>query len=315
MRELFAQVEKIATATLSVLILGETGVGKEVIAERLHSCSGRKGRLVAINCAALPESLLESELFGHEKGAFTGAVQGKEGLFESADGGTLFLDEVGELPPGTQAKLLRVLEDRKVMRVGSRTAKSLDVRFVSATNRTLGDGEPGFRGDLYYRLCGITLEVPPLRERALDIVPLAQRFVTQGARALGKDPPPRLSREVLARLEAHSWPGNIRELRNVAERAVLLCDGPSIELSHLPPRFGAAAVSADAGVAAEASMSAADPRVLLLTELDRLERARVVDALSRCAGNQTQAAALLGISRRTLVARLGDYGLPRPRKR
>ena len=326
MRALFAQIERIAPAPISVLILGETGAGKEVIAEHIHRTSGRRGRFLALNCAALPENLLESELFGHEKGAFTGALATKEGLFESADGGTVFLDEVGELPPATQVKLLRVLEDRSVMRVGGRSARTIDVRFVSATNRDVEQDVAhggAFRQDLYFRLNGITLNVPPLRERRADIAPLAAAFAAASSAATGRNTTPELSAEALRVLEGYEWPGNIRELRNLIERAVLLCDGPLIEPSHFPSKLSARDASTrdastrdpSAPAALDAGAQPADPRARLLSELERVERERIVDALARCAGNQTQAAELLGISRRTLLTRLETYDLPRPRKR
>jgi two-component system response regulator AtoC len=304
---IFAQVDRVAHGPISVLILGETGVGKEVVAEEIHRRSGRRGRFVPLNCAALTESLLESELFGYEKGAFTGAQRSKEGLFEAADGGTLFLDEVGELPLSTQVKLLRVLEDRKVQRVGATSARSIDVRFIAATNRDVeAESERGnFRQDLYFRLNGITLTVPPLRERRADLAALAEQFIASSCRALQRSAVPRVSDEALAVLGAYHWPGNIRELRNVIERAVLLCEGETLLATHLPPKL----------TSVPPPSSASDPRTRLLLEIEQLERERVRDALARCGGNQTQAAELLGISRRTLVTRLSLYSLPRPRKR
>jgi DNA-binding NtrC family response regulator len=309
MQALHDQVERIARGPISVLILGETGVGKEVLAERIHQRSGRGGRFVPINCAALTESLLESELFGHEKGAFTGAIATKQGLFETAHGGTLFLDEVGELPLATQVKLLRVLEERKVLRVGGREARSVDVRFISATHRDVEhEAEQGrFRSDLYYRLNGITLSVPPLRERSADIAELARQFIAASSGGLQRRQPPRLSSAALEALLAYAWPGNIRELRNVIERAVLLCDGDEIGVAQLPSKM--------TSVAAKVESPEADPRARLLQQIEDVERARVKDALARCGGNQTQAAELLGISRRTLLTRLDQYDLPRPRKR
>jgi two-component system, NtrC family, response regulator AtoC len=311
MRGVVAQAERAAASPFSMLLLGETGVGKEVIAEHVHRCSRRKGRFVPLNCAALTESLLESELFGYEKGAFTGAVRSKEGLFEAAEGGTLFLDEVGELPITVQAKLLRVLEARQVLRVGGREARSIDVRFVSATNRDLeaAVSQGSFRQDLYFRLNGFSLHIPPLRERLDDIAPLARRFVALAAEALQRAPAPALDGEALGALRSYGWPGNIRELRNVIERAVLLCDGDRLTAEHFPfkPR--------GAGAESPSAEQSADPRARLMQEIERAERARIMEALERCGHNQTQAAALLGISRRTLVTRLGLYDLPRPRKR
>jgi two-component system, NtrC family, response regulator AtoC len=312
MRALYALAEKVATSGLTVLILGETGVGKEVLAETIHRRSPRaQAPFLRLNCAALSESLLESELFGHEAGAFTGALRAKAGLLQSAEGGTVFLDEVGELPPGFQVKLLRVLEDRKVTRVGGLKPFKLDVRFVAATNRNLeAEIKKGtFRQDLFFRLNGMTLVVPPLRERRSEIRDLARTFATRAAEQLGR-PAPALSAAGLARLERHPWPGNIRELRNVIERAVVLCAGSTLTDEHLS---GLGESTAPPGSsAATATLDEAGP---LRGEIEALERQRILDMLARCGGNQTEAARQLGISRRTLVSRLGDYGVPRPRKR
>jgi two-component system response regulator AtoC len=309
MMALYDQVERAARGSISVLILGETGVGKEVMAEEIHRRSGRSGRFLALNCAALSENLLESELFGHEKGSFTGAASAREGLIEAAEGGTLFLDEVGELPASVQVKLLRVLEERKVLRVGGRMARSIDIRLLSATNRDLElEVERGqFRSDLYYRLNGFAVTVPALRERRGDIEPLACRFIERASRSLGRADVPRLSAPVLAIFVAYAWPGNIRELRNVVERAVLLCDGHELLPAHLPGKLTSASSRPPSVVA--------DPRERLLREIEDVERRRIVEALARSGGNQTQAAELLGISRRTLVTRLGAFDLPRPRRR
>jgi len=317
MRALLRQVEQVARGTISVLILGETGVGKEMVAELVHRASRRPGKFVAVNCAALPESLLESELFGHERGAFTGAQTSKEGLFESAHGGTLFLDEVGDMPRATQVKLLRVLETKSVTRVGGRAPRAIDVRFVSATNRDVerdASDEGTFRKDLYFRLNGVPLRVPALRERRSDIEALAEHFVTLHSRALGLLRVPELSAAARALLLRHDWPGNIRELRNVIERALLTCEGSRIEPEHLLVR------PLDERVPGRAHKpSTSDPeldaRARLMNELSEMEKQRIVDALARCAGNQTLAAELLGISRRTLVTRLHAYDLPRPRRR
>jgi len=238
-------IGRIAASTISVLILGETGVGKEVLAEMVHRRSPRSSKpFLRLNCAALSDSLLESELFGHERGAFTGAVAQKRGLLETADGGTVFLDEVGEMPLATQVKLLRVIEERLVTRVGGISPKSLDVRFVAATNRDL-EAEVArgtFRQDLFFRLNGISIVVPPLRERKEEIEKLAQSFIAVASR--DRPHPPRLSRDTLARLVAYSWPGNIRELRNVIERAVLLAGDGEIAPRHLPLEKMSAPVTA-----------------------------------------------------------------------
>jgi two-component system, NtrC family, response regulator AtoC len=299
-------LERVAPSSLSVLILGETGAGKEVVAETLHRLSTRAGKpFVRLSCAALSESLLESELFGHERGAFTGAQQSKPGLLETAEGGTLFLDEIGELPPSMQSKLLRVVEERKVLRVGGLAPRAIDIRLVSATNRDLeAECATGrFRHDLYFRLNGISVVVPPLRERVGEIARLARGFIAQVCEKWRRPFEPALTNAVLAQLQAYVWPGNIRELRNVMERAVILAgDGP-IEPRHLPFEKMAPAATARA-----VEPPAAAPRP------PSEEFQRIIDALRRSAGNQTAAAALLGISRRTLLHRLDEYGLPRPCK-
>lgn len=306
MKTVFDQLVRAARGPISVLILGETGVGKELLAEAVHQHSGRSGKFVALNCAALNEHLLESELFGHEKGAFTGAIATKEGLLETAHGGTLFLDEVGELPIATQVKLLRVLEERKVLRVGGRTAKPIDIRLVAATHRDLEAAidEGSFRADLFYRLNGIALNVPPLRDRTADIEPLAQHFLERAAREGGLARVPRVSEPVRRVLHGYHWPGNIRELRNVLERAVLLCDGDELTLAHLPPKLAQPVAAEPEG---------GDELERLSRKMEEVERKRIADALTKCGGNQTQAAELLGVSRRTLVTRLAQYELPRPR--
>ena len=363
MAEIDQLVERIAASTINVLILGETGVGKELVAERVHQLSPRaKKPFLGLNGAALSESLLESELFGHERGAFTGAVQAKQGLLETADGGTVFLDEVGELPMSIQVKLLRVLETRKVTRVGSLKQKAIDVRFVAATNRDLeAEVQRGtFRQDLFFRLNGISLMVPPLRDRVSEIKGLANTFIADACRKFGRPSKPTLSPEVLELMRRYSWPGNIRELRNVVERAVVVGSGDIVTLAHLPVEKMSASFAdrtvvrhqappnapvrpADAAAAASppadpvsssrwslpvtgfsSDQSSKDPSRRMVMprnsgdlqhELRSLERQRIVDALAACAGNQTEAARMLGLSRRTFVNRLTEYGIARPRKR
>jgi transcriptional regulator with PAS, ATPase and Fis domain len=233
--------ERIAVGRISVLLLGETGSGKEVLAEVIHTHSPRRDKpFLRLNCAALPESLLESELFGHERGAFSGAVQSKPGLLESADGGTIFLDEIGEMPLSLQAKLLRVLQERKVLRVGAVKPRAIDVRFISATNRDLKQQVHNghFRQDLFFRLNGIALTIPPLRQRPSEIEPLAQLFLRSAASDAGLAAPPRIAVDAIERLRGYEWPGNVRELCNVMERALLLCGrGGQITLEHLPPEM------------------------------------------------------------------------------
>jgi transcriptional regulator with PAS, ATPase and Fis domain len=331
MLRLDAMATALAPGRISVLLLGETGCGKEVFAEAIHHRSPRReGRFVRINCAALSESLLESELFGHERGAFTGALRGRAGLLETASGGTVFLDEIGEMPPGLQSKLLRVIEERQVLPVGASQARAIDVRIVSATNRDLQAEveRGGFRKDLYYRLGAAVLAIPPLRQRRGEIEALAQHFLRHAASRCSR-PAPRLGSRALERLVAHSWPGNVRELRNVVERALLLCAGTVIEPEHLPLERMHGGPPARVLVPAAAP---AAPRHLGVVgqsgsgiregtgghggdgDADGDERARILDALERCAGNQTRAAGVLGISRGTLVSRLTRYGVPRPRK-
>ncbi len=309
MQKLHRMIDRIAPSGINVLLLGETGVGKEVLAGEVHRRSSRASRpFLALNCAALSENLLESELFGYEKGAFTGAVKSKPGLLETAAGGTVFLDEVGEMPPSIQAKLLRVLEERQVMPVGGLKPVPIDVRFVFATHRDLEAevARGAFREDLYYRINGIALLIPPLRERIGEIEPLAREFIAQTAKKEGRRAP-ELSADALETLRRYSWPGNIRELRNAIERAVLLAgDGPILS-EHLALGRPKAAVAR----AREVAPSVPD----LKEERRAAERRAILEALERCGGNQTKAAKLLNISRRTLVSRLQEYGLTTPRKK
>jgi transcriptional regulator with PAS, ATPase and Fis domain len=308
-REVDRLLPLVARGNISVLVLGETGAGKEVTANALHRLSPRaRGPFVSIHCAALPESLLEAELFGWERGAFTGATGSKVGLLESADGGTVFLDEITEIPPSTQAKLLRVVETKSVTRLGAVRVKSIDVRFVAATNRDIqAMVERGsFRDDLYYRLAGFVLQVPSLRARIGDIDALATKFVAEAARSLGRAPP-EISRDAMGLLRTHRWPGNVRELRNAMECAVLLCQGDSIRGEHLPPdvRSLPAAAGPEGGRRRARSLH---------EEVEELERTRILEVLERTGGNQSRAARELGISRRLLLERLDTYGAPRPRK-
>jgi two-component system response regulator AtoC len=301
-------VRHVAKSGVNVLILGETGVGKEVLAETIHALSERPGPLVRINCAALSATLLESELFGHEKGAFTGAVESHPGLLATAHRGTVLLDEVGELPPPLQPKLLRVVETKQVQRIGALKPQPVDVRIVAATNRDLmAEAASGqFRADLFFRLDGIRLEIPPLRQRRHLIAPLALQLLADAQRRQGQSGA-RLSAEVLRLLEAHEWPGNVRELKAGVERALLLARGREIRPQHFGLRGTATAAPPAAPATAPAPAAAA-----LASDGD--EQARIVAALEACAGNQTRAARLLGISRTTLVHKIAVHRIPRPRK-
>ena len=321
MRELHELTARIASADISVLLMGETGVGKEIFARRLHELSPRADKpYVRINCAALADSLMESELFGHERGAFIGAVHANPGLLLSANGGTVFFDEIGEMPAALQTKLLRVLEESTVRPVGGVTPQVIDVRFIAATNRDLERemARGRFRQDLYYRLNAATIVIPPLRERKEEVKPLAEHFIRQYCAVTQRLPEPRLSEAALAQLVAYPWPGNVRELRNVIERSVVLCTTECIGVEHLPgEKMGSTFLSYPN--AATSSVKQLAPSVDLpalgaAVDEEVAERERITDALNACAGNQTQAAKMLGISRRTLINRMEKYGLPRPRK-
>lgn len=306
LKAVYDEALRAAQTDLAVLLLGETGVGKDVLAHAIHKASPRAGKpFVPLNCAALSEGLVDSELFGHVKGAFTGAASQRNGLFETADGGTVFLDEIGDLPLSTQVKLLRVLETRRVMRVGGRAYRDINVRFISATHHDLeSESESGrFRLDLFYRIGVIVLTVPPLRERREDIAPLATRFARGMSRRMGRAEP-RLTPELIAALEAWTWPGNVRELRNTIERCIALSRSEDIGLDLLPARLR------DPATPAARSSLKDDVR----RQQRRLERERIIRALEENGWNQTRTARALGISRRTLINRLDEYNLPRPRK-
>jgi two-component system response regulator AtoC len=300
MRELFELVRRVARATTTLLVVGESGVGKEVVAAELHAASPRaQGPFVELNCAALPGDLIESELFGHERGAFTGADRKRVGMVEAADGGTLFLDEIGELPLPLQAKLLRVLENKTVQPLGASEGRRIDVRFVAATNRKLDEEVRAgrFREDLYFRLSTIVLEVPPLRERPGDLRALARQFVAAFSAAAGRSPPV-MSEGFLAQLASYPWPGNVRELRNAIERAVVLGKGGELLPKHLPERLR----EVDPPSSADGPMR---------KQLDDVEKKSIEAALQETHGNRTHAARKLGISRRTLIYKLHKYGLIR----
>ena len=299
MRDLFELARRAARSEVTVLLTGETGSGKEVIAAEIHRASARAaGPYVRINCASIPETLIESELFGHERGAFTGADKRRIGFIERAHGGTLLFDEIGELPPSMQAKLLRVLEERKVLRVGSVEEVEVDVRFVAATNRDLErEVEKGaFRHDLFFRLSAMTLRVPPLRDRPKDLPLLAAHFATRATQA-ARRPPARFTDGFSQALLRYPWPGNVRELRNVIERAVILASGSELTVMELPERLA---------VLAPATPRDASP---MRERLDDVERRALADALRDLNGNRTHAARRLGISRRALLYKLKKYNL------
>ena len=292
--------DRVANTNTTVLLLGETGTGKELSARRIHADSRRRDKpFIAINCAALPETLLESELFGHEAGAFTGASATKLGRFELAHGGTLFLDEIGDISPSTQIKLLRVLQEREFVRVGGTQTISCDVRIVAATNRNLKEAIKAgqFREDLYYRLNVFPIHMPPVRERREDIPPLFEHFVSLAAREMGLSTP-KVTAAATELLCAYRWPGNVREMRNIAERAVLLCDTGAIDPEVLPRE-----VAGDVPAAADEDSRSA---------LDGYEKAMILKALEDHNWNQTHAATALGISRDNLRYRLRKYEINRP---
>ncbi|HEV8550281.1 MAG TPA: sigma 54-interacting transcriptional regulator [Polyangiaceae bacterium] len=314
MRRAYELLKRAAATEISVLLLGETGAGKEVMAETVHRWSLRsEGPFLKLNCAALTDTLLESELFGHERGAFTGAHATKAGLLESTDGGTVFLDEIGEISSGLQAKLLRVLEERAVIRVGSTKPRHINVRFVTATNRDLAARvqQGHFRSDLYYRISGLVIRIPPLRQRPSEIEPLARHFLREFSVRAGQSVPV-VSASALGKLLAHDWPGNVRELRNVMERATLLVTGANLEAEHVMiENHQADSDLFDAEFEAETAVMNT-PFQEAATPED--EKARILKALEACGGNQTRAAKMLGIARRTLINRIEQFNLPRPKK-
>jgi len=304
MQQILGVLERVASSNVSVLLTGESGTGKELLAHALHERSPRaKGPFVEVNCAALSESLLEAELFGHEKGAFTGAVSARPGLVETADNGTLFLDEVAEMPPALQAKLLRTTEDRSLYRVGGRQKIRVDIRIIAATNRNLAkEIDAGrFRQDLYYRLAGVEVLVPPLRERPEDIEPLATNYLRTAARQAGRGPT-QFSPDAFDAMARYGWPGNVRELRNLTERLALLVEGPAVLLTHLPPEIAAP-------TSGHSSVVAAGADVAPLKELERQQIQRVLDEEN---WHRARAASRLGVPVRTLYRKIRAYHLQRP---
>jgi transcriptional regulator with GAF, ATPase, and Fis domain len=325
MRRIFSLIRRLGQSSIPILLLGETGAGKEVVADWVHRSSHLGARpLLKINCAGLSESVVDSELFGHERGAFTGAVQASRGLFECADGGTLFLDELAELPLRTQAKLLRVLETGEFCRLGSTQQRKSSIRLIAATHRDLpGLIERGeFRRDLYFRLNGATIVIPPLRERPLEIVPLARHFLRRASRLLG-GAERLLDASAERALTEYLWPGNVRELRNVIDCAAALSSegligAPLLTLGRplhsAPPCLASGILGGGAFRGNPTDSAVASGVALLRGEIQSFERAQIVSALEHSHGNQTQAAKLLGISRRTLTNKLNAYGIERPRK-
>jgi len=305
MRKIYQVVEQAAPTSASVLITGESGTGKELVAQTIHQLSPRAGfQFIAINCAAIPETLLESEIFGHEKGAFTGAADRRQGCFELADRGTLFLDEIGEMTPATQVKLLRVLQEQKFRRLGGRTEQSVDVRIIAATNADPVEAvrQGKLREDLFYRLNVFSLRLPPLRERKEDLPLLIQSFINE-FNARNQKAVAGVDHEAMRLLEQHSWPGNVRELRNVIERATILAPGQFIEAKHLPPVVeGEAPASREAPMALAAGIT-----------VEEAERRLIMMTLAHTRDNKTRAAEILGISLKTLHNKLNKLRL-RPKK-
>ncbi len=309
MVEAYALAEQVAPTKSAVLLTGATGTGKEVIARAIHNLSPRRDKLfVPINCAAIPAELLESELFGHARGAFTGADRARAGKFEVADGGTLFLDEIGDMPMPLQAKLLRVLQDEVVEPIGSNDRHAVDVRVISSTNRDLDAAirEQQFRQDLFYRLNVFHIHLPPLRERTADIELLAPAFLHKFAREIGKGPI-ELSPEAMRLLCLYEWPGNVRELRNVMERAAVLGKPPQLDAGFVRSLMPGVAAGPEYGPAGEPL--ADDEGFELQPAVDRLERAMVLRALAKTSDNKAHAARLLGVSERTLWYKLKKFGL------
>ncbi len=304
--EILSQATRVAPTATTVLLLGESGTGKEVVARFIHRASSRdRGPFVAINCAALPEQLLEAELFGYERGAFTGAQQSKPGQLELASGGTLFLDEIGEMSPSAQAKLLRVLQEREFQRLGGTRVLRSDARIVAATNRNLrqaaADGQ--FREDLYYRLSVFPIHLPALRDRRADILPLGESFLATICRDLGR-PLPTLSNDAREQLLDYHWPGNARELRNKMERAAILCDSGPITCEHLElaPRCQGARVPRCQGAGVRGGPASA-------TDLASMERAMIEQALVAARYNKTKAAKAIGLTRHQLYIRMRKHGI------
>jgi transcriptional regulator with GAF, ATPase, and Fis domain len=314
MQEVFRLVEQVAPARSTVLITGESGTGKELIAKAIHEASTRAGRpFVTVNSSNIPSELLESELFGHTRGAFTGAVAAKKGLFEVADGGSIFLDEIGDIPPETQVRLLRVIQEREFTPLGDTSPRRVDVRIVAATNIDLKEAvrQGSFREDLYYRLAVVPIELPPLRDRVEDILPLAQHFIQKYNEENGRNVSEQLAPDVLALLEAYSWPGNVRELENTIERAVVIAPGDEITKECLRTEISdpKSAVSGHHDGASNAAVGDIGRGINFYEEVRRFEIDLIRRALEQTGGHQSRAARLLGMNATTLNSKIKTYNI------
>lgn len=309
MQRVFSLVEKVARTNSTVLVLGESGTGKELVAKAIHKMSGRSGKLVPVNCGAIPEEILESELFGHEKGSFTGAINSRIGRFQMADGGTIFLDEIGEMSPKLQVKLLRVLQERIVEPVGSTRSVEVNVRVIAATNKDLREEVKAgrFREDLYYRLQVVPIELPALRARASDSILLAHHFMGRACENLGR-PPLRIAPEAQAKLLSYTWPGNVRELENLMERLTILCDGDLLRYEDLPDYIRS---SAESCRLFESTEDIPQEGLDFNELVNNLEVRLITIALSKTNGNKKAAAKLLNLNRTTLVEKIKKKGLER----
>ena len=313
MQAIFQLVDQVAPARSTVLITGESGTGKELIAKAIHEQSPRMGRaFVTVNSSNIPSELLESELFGHTRGAFTGAVAAKKGLFEVADGGSIFLDEIGEIPPETQARLLRVIQEREFIPLGETSARKVDVRIIAATNIELKEAvrQGAFREDLYYRLAVVPIELPPLRDRREDILPLAQHFIRKYDEENNRSVSDQLAPDILALLEEYTWPGNVRELENVVERAVVIAPGLEISRQCLPLEIAEPQKAMSAAPLSSAGASLDISRgVNFYDEVRRFEIDLIRRALDQTGGHQSRAARLLGMNATTLNSKIKTYNI------
>jgi DNA-binding NtrC family response regulator len=314
MQEVFRLVEQVAPARSTVLITGESGTGKELIAKAIHEASTRAGRpFVTVNSSNIPSELLESELFGHTRGAFTGAIAAKKGLFEVADGGSIFLDEIGDIPPETQVRLLRVIQEREFTPLGDTAPRRVDVRIIAATNIDLKEAvrQGSFREDLYYRLAVVPIELPPLRDRLEDILPLAQHFIQKYNEENGREVSEQMVPDVLALLESYSWPGNVRELENTIERAVVIAPGNEITKECLRPEISdpKSVVSSSHDGASTGAVSEIGRGINFYEEVRRFEIDLIRRALEQTGGHQSRAARLLGMNATTLNSKIKTYNI------